>query len=350
MRLRVIGLFMLVVVAVLGASCRDSGHTTAPAGAPPSVTPPTAGGSTDPSAPGHTAIPTVSVTASSTVTGGCGLLPAGVSPGATAVRQLVSGGKNREFRLHYPVKPPTGALPVVLNWHGLGSNAAEQEIYSGLAPISDREGFILVSPDGLGTPRSFAAFPGVAGNADDIQFAKDILDALRKDLCIDPSRVYSTGMSNGAFMSSRLGCELSDRIAAIAPVAGINYPRVGRCGGAVPVLAFHGTDDLVVPFAAGRILGVLPYEGARDNLSEWGQHDIAHACDQNPVSIEHITEHVRRETYDTCGGPPVSLVVVEGGGHTWPGAIPVLTLGATTNEVSAAEMIWAFFKDLRLKP
>ena len=133
-------------------------------------------------------------------------------------------------------------------------------------------------------------------------------------------------------------------------MAGINYPRTIKCGGAPPVLAFHGTDDLVVPFEAGRILGILSYEGARDNVLEWARHDAVGACAVKAPAVEQLSTHVTRETYGTCGGPSVALVVVEGGGHTWPGAIPVLTLGATTNEVSAAEMIWAFFKDLRLKP
>lgn len=343
--LRALALLALALVAILGASaCRDTGHTTAPAGPPPSVTPPIEAGSAYPTAPARTS----TAGASDSVRGGCGALPAGVAPGSTTVRALTSGGKAREYRLHYPAKAPTGALPVVLNWHGLGSNAAEQEAYSGLVPISDREGFILVSPDGLGTPRGFAAIPGVAGNADDVQFARDLLDALRADVCNDPTRVYSTGMSNGAFMSSRLGCELSDRIAAIAPVAGVSYPSVGHCGSAVPVLAFHGTNDLVVPFEAGLIFGVLPYQGARINIGQWAVHDELTACSGTSPGFQPLSEHARRESYNTCGGPSVSLVVVDGGGHTWPGAIPVITLGPTTTEISAAEMIWAFFKDFRL--
>jgi poly(3-hydroxybutyrate) depolymerase len=126
-----------------------------------------------------------------------------------------------------------------------------------------------VYPDGHGTPRSWRIrgtseiFPS---EVNDVQFVDDLLAALSRDLCIDESRVYATGHSNGAFFSSMLACEMPDTFAAIAPVAGLFYPASG-CDELVPTLAFHSTGDLVVPFAAGLIFGSLRTTGPAPTLS-----------------------------------------------------------------------------------
>lgn len=246
----------------------------------------------------------------------------------------------RGYRLHVPARFEAGkAAPLVLNFHGLGSNGAEQEVYSGLLSISDREGFLLVSPDGTGTPRAWNIL-NLGFGVDDDAFVSDLLDALEKELCIDLRRVYSTGMSNGAFFSSQLACRFGGRIAAIAPVAGVRNPTTA-CPVGVPVLAFHGVDDGVVPFEPGRVLGIFDYGGARAEVAGWAKRN---GCDADAVE-ERVAPHVARETYPGCdNGDDTALVVIEDGGHTWPGAITVPGLGATNREISAAELIWAFFQ------
>ncbi|MEP6870503.1 MAG: PHB depolymerase family esterase [Anaerolineaceae bacterium] len=257
------------------------------------------------------------------------------------MRQVTSAGIERSYRLHLPpnlsmAKPAA----VVLNFHGLGSNAIEQEAYSGFAPVSDREGFILVSPDGTGSPRGWASSPNLPTGVDDVRFTRDLLDRIQTDFCIDTARIFSTGMSNGAFMSSRLACVLSDRIAAVAPVAGVSFTPVERCGAPVPILAFHGTADRTVPFEEGLIFGVLPYAGARKYTADWASHN---GCSPTP-QLSKVSEAVTRESYPKCGGADVMLVIVKGGGHTWPGAsIEIGRLGETTKDVSATEEIWKFF-------
>lgn len=291
-------------------------------------------------APSATAT-TVPSTQRPSVASGCGLqLPSGVRAGTTAVRTLTSGGIVRDYRLHLPPNYRTGnETAVVLNFHGLGSDAFQQELYSGLVPISDREGFILVSPNGTGAPRAWASFATIPTGTDDVQFTRDLLNALQADLCIDKARVFSTGMSNGAFMSSRLACVLGDRISAIAPVAGVFFPTE-PCGKPVPILVFHGTMDRTVPYNEGLIFGVLPYAGVSTYADGWAKHNGCLSTSDGKA----MSEHVSKETFISCKGAQVAVVTIMGGGHTWPGAaIEIGRPGETTKEISAAEEIWKFF-------
>jgi len=291
--------------------------------------------------PPATVAPSPSPTATQPAPGECGALPSGVRAGVTVVRTLTVDGVERSYRLHIPAGVETAAgLPVVLNFHGLGSSAAEQEAYSGLIPLSDREKFILITPDGTGSPRGWAILALNNSPADDVAFVDLLLDTIEAELCPDLARVYSTGMSNGAFFSSLLGCIRSDRIAAIAPVAGVAWSDDLPCGRPMPIIAFHGFADGTVPFAGGEIFGVIPYAGAEKNVDGWARHN---GCEPDS-NWSKLTEHVYRVTYAGCEAP-TELIAIDGGGHTWPGAIPVPRLGPTTDEISAAEMIWAFFAD-----
>lgn len=338
-------LLAVVLMAACGGSNKSSPTATAvPATNAAPVSTPT---STATAVPSPTAAPSPTQLASASRQSGCGNpLPSGVTPGKTSVRTIVSGAVERSYRLHVPAGGSNAKpLALVLNFHGLGSSALEQELYSGLVPVSDREGFVLVSPDGQGAPRSWASFAQIPTGVDDVQFTRDLLDALTGDLCIDASRVFATGMSNGAFMSSRLGCVLSDRIAAVAPVSGIYYPLLDRCGAPTPLLAIHGTADDVVPFEKGLIFSVLPYPGARAGAASWAAHNGCAATSKSTTVVTGVT----RESFDTCKAD-TELLVVEGGGHTWPGAIEVARLGSTNRDLNAAETIWAFFAAHPRKP
>jgi polyhydroxybutyrate depolymerase len=158
---------------------------------------------------------------------------------------------HRMYILHVPASY-TGAkaTPLLFNFHGYGSSAAAQALYSGLPQKSDEAGFILVTPQATGAPAHWNITQ--LEPADDVGFVSDMLDLFEAQLCVDASRVYSTGMSNGAAMSSRLGCSLSDRIVAIAPVAGIYFPAGCSSARPVPVIAFHGTADPIAPGRSNR--------------------------------------------------------------------------------------------------
>jgi polyhydroxybutyrate depolymerase len=257
---------------------------------------------------------------------------------------LMSDGLERGFRLHIPdAYAPSTPAALVLNFHGLGSNAVQQELYSGLIGESDEAGFIVATPEGSGNPQRwyFIDLPGA--EVDDFAFVRALIGHLSDTLCIDPSRVYATGMSNGGFMSSALACEMSDTFAAVAPVAGVTY--LPSCEGKrpVPIVIFHGTNDAVVPFAGGNI-GLVPaaLPGVRETAGRWAQHN---GCGPMP-DTERIASDVALERYAGCsGGAGVHLYVIEGGGHTWPGALPLPFLDKTTQSIKAAEIIWRFFSE-----
>ncbi len=254
---------------------------------------------------------------------------------------LQSGGLKRTYILHVPPQyDGTRETPLVLNLHGFGSNARQQASYSGFPAKGDREGFIVVTPNGTGAPQHWN-YPGLSGT-DDITFMRELLDRLESDLCIDAKRVFVSGMSNGAAMSSFVACAMPDRITAIAPVAASVFPRT--CAGvrAIPVISFRGTDDFCVPFEGGtsQCGQQFPVVAAKDAMKSWAEHD---GCNPTPAE-QQFSASVNTIAYSECtDDTAVVLFIIEGGGHTWPGAIDVPRLGATTHEVSATDQIWEFF-------
>lgn len=256
-------------------------------------------------------------------------------------------GLEREYILTVPSSYDAGtATPLLFNFHGFTSTALAQYVYSELFQTAEAEGFILVTPQGTLNNDGVPFWNTGAGAPDDVSFVDQLLTSLQSQLCIDPTRVFSTGLSNGGFLSSRLGCDLSDRIAAIAPVGGTAF--YGSCDArAVPVIAFHGTADNVVPLG--------PIENTA--VPGWAAHNNCGApVTQDPVPP---TSGVRLTRYDGCDdGATVELYVIfdvdtvtpgdQGGGHTWPGSTFVLPpdfkllLGQTTLEISANDLMWDF--------
>ncbi|HID61731.1 MAG TPA: hypothetical protein EYP49_03145 [Anaerolineae bacterium] len=161
---------------------------------------------------------------------------------------VVSNGQTRGYRLHVPKSYQAGQpLPLIINLHGLNSNAAQQEQVSGMSTKADQSNFIVVYPEGLGNPQTWHVGSRAEGDAD-LQFIRDLIAYLQVRLSIDASRIYATGISNGAQMSNRLGCDMGDVVAAIAPVSG-GYAPTEQCRPVrpVPVVAFHGTADKILP-------------------------------------------------------------------------------------------------------
>jgi polyhydroxybutyrate depolymerase len=206
---------------------------------------------------------------------------------------------------------------------------------------ADKAGFISVHPEGTGLQRSWNA--GVCcGEAaqtkvDDVAHVSKMLDELEAKLCVDKKRVFSTGMSNGAALSHRLACELSGRIAAIAPVAHVMTIPRESCQPTRPVsvLSFNGTKDGLVPYG-GNGLG---YPSVADTMKHWATKN---GCSTTPRETWK-KEDVTCVTYDGCkSGSEVSLCTVQEGGHTWPGGPPG-GLGATTQAISATDAMWDFF-------
>lgn len=259
-------------------------------------------------------------------------------------KTLRAGELDRTYILRIPPQHDgTNRLPVVLNLHGFGSNARNQAAYSRVPQKADDAGFILVTPDGAGTPQQWNNLQ-LPALPDDVAFISDLLDHLESTLCIDPDRVYAAGISNGSAFAQRLACLLPDRIAGVAAVAAFVYPVV--CDGKAPVLivAFHGTADACVPYEGGVTTcgrGNLPVPAVETSAENWARHN---GCDPVPADSQ-VTEHVRSIAYSDCDdNTAVVLYAVEGGGHTWPGSIDVPRLGPVTGEVDATDLMWEFFE------
>lgn len=193
--------------------------------------------------------------------------------GSTDVN-IQSGGLDRHYILHVPPSyDGTKELPLVINLHGAGSNALQQAFYSGFQQKADREGFITFTPDGTGTPRAWNFIP-IPGGADDVGFIRDALDRTEAALCIDPARVYATGISSGAAMAVRLACSLQDRIDAIGVVAALWYPPDCPTAKPMPVLEFHGTKDPLVPFGGGTVANSgIPAPSVDGAAAAWAKAD-----------------------------------------------------------------------------
>lgn len=170
---------------------------------------------------------------------------------------ISTGGVTRHYLLHVPSSYQAGiAVPLVVNFHGFESNAKQEEILTGMSAKAEREGFIVVYPDGLDS--TWYAGPGAEGEAD-LQFVRDLIASLESQYSIDPKRIYATGISNGGGMTNRVGCSMADVVAAIAPDSGAyNFWQDCNPSRLMPVLAFHGLDDNIVPYAGGTPQIMLP--------------------------------------------------------------------------------------------
>jgi polyhydroxybutyrate depolymerase len=204
-----------------------------------------------------------------------------------------------------------------------------------------------------------------------MQFVGDLIEAVGRTVCIDENRVFATGLSNGAFMSSAVACAYADRVAAVAPVAGIDDPDGCRPARPVPVVAFHGTADTFISYEGG--LGEsarnLPApDGSPRRVAEsdvppeyldgpsvpeitaaWAERN---GCTSDSKETE-VADDVTRITFSCANGADTELYRVTGGGHSWPGSefskAIVSAVGHTTFSISANEVMWAFFLDHPLR-
>jgi len=279
--------------------------------------------------------------------------------GGDRTGHLRVGGRTRTYLVHTP--PGGGAgLPVVLAFHGGGGTGAGMARISHLDAVADQHHFLAVYPQGY--DNSWAGGKGdtpadVAG-IDDVAFVRALIDQLAADQHIDRTRVFATGLSSGGFMSQRLGCELSDRIAGIAPVAATlltNLAPTCNPPHPMPVLEIQVTADPLVPYDGGHVRGRgpggYPALSAPDSVAHWAR---VNGCPAVPLTaalpaLVRDGTQVRTDTYRPCRGAPVVLYTVVGGGHTWPGGeqyLPVRVVGRTTHQFDASETMWRFFASL----
>jgi polyhydroxybutyrate depolymerase len=281
---------------------------------------------------------------------GCGRA---ASPGSVAA-SLSVGGHSRLVIVHVPTGyGASSPTPLVLNMHGSGATAADQEAFSGMDATSDQDDFIVAYPQGLirdGTGFDWNV-PGVplvggravpAGSADDVSFLTQLVGALEARYCIDTSEIYATGFSGGARMASQLACDASTTFAAVAAVSGLRRPTPCPTSRAVPVIAFHGTADPVDPYDGnGEAYWTYSVPQA---AAYWGEQD---QCSATPSTS--TGQGYTLTAYQGCaGGASVELYSVTGEGHEWPGGPTVSSvlrslLGPQSNAVDADDLMWAFF-------
>ena len=274
-----------------------------------------------------------------------GLTFAGTSQ-QTITATITHDAMQREYILYVPASyTGSNAVPLVFNFHGYTSNATEQMWYGDFRPIADTANFIIVHPngmlDGTGTTHFNVGWGG--STIDDVGFTSALLDSISADYNINADRIYSTGMSNGGFMSYHLACQLSDKIAAIASVTGSMSPLTyNTCNPQHPtaILEIHGTSD-----------GTVPYTGASfskpvsDVLDYWVNFNnsnttptVINVPDIN-TSDGSTVEHLLY--YGGDNDVTVEHFKITGGGHTWSGSA---FGGAGTNyDIDASVEVWKFF-------
>jgi len=343
----------LMILGLLAAitGCSSSSDTSAAAGDP-----------------GTTGTPTTVAAADVAAAPSSGCSAAAVAPGDTQL-DLAAGTEAAWYLRHVPTSySATTPMPLVLDLHGYSEGAKIHVLQTQLSEFGDTHGFITVTPQ---IERSPARWDTTLGNAD-LAFLGSVLDQAEATLCIDQNRVFVTGLSNGAFMTSAMACQFADRIAAAAPVAGIR--DIDGCDPSrpVPVIAFHGTADPFVPYTGGlgSAAANLPApDGSGKTLGEVGAVDPATKGPDIPTitgdwaqrngcgttSTESpVTDDVTLLTWPCPPGAEVELYRVTDGGHSWPGSkfsgSIVSVVGKTTFTIDANELIWAFFQAHPLRP
>jgi polyhydroxybutyrate depolymerase len=279
------------------------------------------------------------------------------------VRKIEVDGRTRSYSFHVPPQyDPEKPTPVVLVFHGAATNCHFITHFSGVNKKADAAGFIAVYPNGTGLVNTLLTWNSgglthreADERPDDVKFVKRLLDDLAQVANIDPKRVYATGHSNGAMMCYRLAVELSDRIAAIAPVGGTMGVDVGESQRPVSVIHFHGTLDKLVPWNGpnGGTREFLTFKSVTDTVRTWAS---VNGCSEEPVidsmpdKADDGTTVVRKNYGQGKDNAEVVLYVIEGGGHTWPGEkSPVAFLGKSTFDISANDLIWEFFQKHPMK-
>jgi len=259
--------------------------------------------------------------------------------GLTIVDSLIHNGVPRSYILYIPTSyTSTVASPLVFNFHGLTSNANSQMWYGDFRGIADTANFIIVHPQGLlNTSGQTHWNVGQSIGIDDVGFTETLLDFLSTQYNINPNRIYSTGMSNGGYMSYHLGCTLNNKIAAIASVTGAmsQYTQI-ICNPIhpTPVLEIHGTADAIVSF--NTILSGLHYWYNYNNCNSTA--DTTEIPDINVLDGSRV-EHIVYNGGDN--GVTTELFKINGGMHTWPGS--VYTSPGTNYDINASIEIWKFF-------
>jgi polyhydroxybutyrate depolymerase len=262
----------------------------------------------------------------------------------------------RHFSVYTPANKSQKPMPAVFIFHGYGMDDRQMMRMTHFNAIAEKEGFLAVYPQGL---KKMWNSKGVANNlTEDVDFVEGILTKLKQNRNIDSKHIYATGFSNGGLFVERLACEMPGQFAAFATVsATIGKPQSESCSLAkpAPILMIHGTRDPIVTwkgeihrlffkFHTSRLLSV------QDTLNLWLQRN---GCDVNPTIVlrkegSQKNLSLKEQDFQTCKRDPVSQIIINGGGHTWPGNrnrnwLSPWYVGKTYRDLDASTSIWNFF-------
>jgi len=260
-------------------------------------------------------------------------------------------GLSRSYRLYIPAAyNASQPVPLVFNLHGYTSNNVQQEFYGDFRPIADTANFIIVHPNGTldnGGQRFWNAFG--TSTVDDLGFLSALIDVIQEEYAIDLDRVYSTGMSNGGFMSYQLACQLGHRITAVASVTGSMMQALFNACNAThptPIMQIHGTADPTVPYI-GNVQGMMHIDTLVKRWAQFNNCDPVPTVTPVPNTNLFDGSTAEHKVYGNgTQGATAELFKVIGGAHTWPGAS--ITLGVTNQDFSASVEIWKFFRRYRM--
>jgi polyhydroxybutyrate depolymerase len=269
-------------------------------------------------------------------------------------KTINANGVSRAYRIYIPAMyNAANAVPLVFNFHGYTSNNIQQEFYGDFRPVADTANFILVHPQGLliNGSTGFNNFGVVGSLPDDIGFIDHLIDTVKSLYNINLNKVYSTGLSNGGFMSYDLACLLSTRFTAIASVSGsMVSSHISACDPShpLPVMQIHGTADPTVSYNGTG--GILTSTHIDTLVKYWVTKNN---CNITPVMTTvantSSTDGCTAERYvysNGAKGSTVELFKIIGGGHTWPGAS--INTGVTNQDIIASKEIWRFFNQYSL--
>lgn len=250
-------------------------------------------------------------------------------------------GTPRSYDLFVPTTyDPTALAPLVVNFHGLFGTPPQQAEFSQFDATAETHGMLVAYPEGIGQSFNAGVCCGTASSTDvdDVGFARALVADVAAKMCVDPRRVYATGMSNGGHMAHRLACEAADLFAAAASVTGV-LSLAGRCTPSRPIsmIQFHGTADLIVSYDG--------FPNVPDMMAAWAARNGCSASSE----VTFDQGDMLCETWPGCdAGVEVSLCTIDGGGHCWPGNGSCL-FGHSSTELHASEVIATMF-DQQLLP
>lgn len=286
---------------------------------------------------------------------------------------LTHDNVERNYSLYVPEnRNGLSALPLVVNMHGLGSNRDEQTFLAEMNAVAQREGFMVAYPDAINN--------NWQNGEDNVGFIGAMLDEIGSANNLDTSRVFATGLSQGGMMSYRLAAEMTNRIAAIAPVGGFfpsEVPDNSELNGplfpvvpetSVPLMHIHGTADLVVPYNGGESLapnlpGVIfpnmqdvldSYSTVNECVGDPVSTDLANLNADDSSTITSISNTNCATYYGADGQQRTAEVLhyrVNDGGHTWPGNAGPWPpeLGTVNRDIDSSQEMWNFFKQHQLR-